>query len=186
MRKFFEMFRGDQHGLSLLELTVVAAIIAILASLTAVAVTGTTSTTRAVTRTSDMSETQKAVNTFSGEHSSSYLPTTSSCAAGEVQTGTSSCAAGGTAGVDYELADETVVLVDINGDGDALDTSVKVVAIDFDAALGTKFFYPDFIGSKPSHADDAAVSIDSGTTTIAPWVVNESAEVVVLVSENDY
>lgn len=185
MRRFFEMFRGDQQGLSLLELTVVAAIIAILASLTAVAVTGTTSTTRAVTRTSDISEMQKAVNTFSGEHSSSYLPTTSSCAAGEVQTGTASCAAGGTATVDYEIADETVILVDIDGDGATTTTSVKVVAVDFDAAVDTKFFHPDFIGSKPSHADDAAVTINTGVT-IAPWVVNESGEVVVLVSENDY
>ena len=43
MKKFLKMFRSEQRGLSLLEMTVVAAIISILVALTAVAVTGTTS-----------------------------------------------------------------------------------------------------------------------------------------------
>ena len=45
MKKFLRMFRSEERGLSLLELTVVAAIISILAALTFVAVTGTISTT---------------------------------------------------------------------------------------------------------------------------------------------
>ncbi|MBI4307664.1 MAG: prepilin-type N-terminal cleavage/methylation domain-containing protein, partial [Chloroflexi bacterium] len=43
-----------QAGLSLIELTVVAAVIAILAALTTVAVTGVATSTRGTTRTSDM------------------------------------------------------------------------------------------------------------------------------------
>ena len=187
MKRFLRMFRGEQRGLSLLALTVVAAIIAILAALTSVAVTGTTSTTRAVIRLSDIAEMQKAVANFAGEHSSSQLPTDSKCVAGEFvssQSATSSCSTGASAGADYENADENVVGVDINGDGD-LDDTVKVVAIDFAAIANNKTFFPDYIGSLPNHDTDT-VAIDTGSTTIDAWVVDENGRVVVLITENNY
>jgi hypothetical protein len=151
-----------------------------------VAVTGTTSTTRAVTRLSDISEMQKAVANFAGEHSSSQMPTDSKCAAGEIPSGaTESCSTTGAAsGSDYESADENVVGVDINGDGDLLDV-VKVVAVDWAATANRKSFSPDFIGGQPKHSTDT-VSIDTGSATIDAWVINDAGRVVVLITENNY
>ena len=103
-----------QRGLSLLELTVVAAIIAILAALTAVSVTGSTTTSRSVTRASEITELQKAVERFAGV--TADYPTLSRAVADSERT----------EGVDFFRVTEGPEGVnrDVNGDGDAADGGV--------------------------------------------------------------
>ena len=73
----------SEKGLTLLELTVVAAILAILAGLTAVAVTGSASAGKGAVLEADIAEIQKAVNRFNGEHPKGFFPTVNGCLPGE-------------------------------------------------------------------------------------------------------
>ena len=73
----------DQRGLTLLELTVVAAILSVLAGLTAAAVTGSTSQSKAVLLGANLAEIQKATDRFNGEHPFSLYPTVNGCLPGE-------------------------------------------------------------------------------------------------------
>ena len=181
MRRIIESLKRDERGLSLLELIVVAAIISILAALTAVAVTGTTSTTRAVTRASDISQVQKAVERFDG--TAAIYPTTSTAVADS----------SGTEGTDYFQVVEGAAGVnfDVNGDGDTSDT-INVIAIDWDAADpndSSSVFAPNFIG-KPKHAEpSAAITINgeaSNNTLSESWVIDENGTVYVLVQDSVY
>lgn len=181
MRRIIESLKHDERGLSLLELTVVAAIISILAALTAVAVTGTTRTTQAVTRTSDISEVQKAVTRFYG--SAATYPTTSTGVADST----------GTEGTDYfQVAEDAAgVNFDVNGDGDTIDT-INVIPINWAADNSNdaaSVFSPDFIG-KPKHAEPSTTITINGNATnntlSESWVIDENGTVYVLVRENAY
>jgi prepilin-type N-terminal cleavage/methylation domain-containing protein len=181
MRPFIGFLRGNERGLTLLELTVVAAIISILAALTAVAVTGTTNTTRAVARTNDISEMQKAVERFNG--TAAAYPTMSAVVAD----------ASGTEGTDYFQVVEGAggVNFDVNKDGDTTDT-INVIPIAWDTVDpndSTKAFSPDFIG-KPKHAEPSTtITINSGAsnnTLSESWVIDSNGTVYVLVAEGVY
>ena len=180
MKTLIAALRSDERGLSLLELTVVAAIISILAALTAVAVTGTTSTSRTVTRTSDIAEVQKAVDRFDAE--AAYSPTTTTAVAN----------AGGTEGTDYFSVVEgaTGVNFDVNGDGDVLDT-INVVPLSWTATdRDSQAFFPIYISKKPKESEPASpVTINGNATnnTIPEvWVLGTDGKVLLLVSASNY
>lgn len=181
MSRFIRRFSRGQEGLSLLELTVVAAIISILAALTAVAVTGVSTSTRGTVRDSDMTEVSKAVEAFVGAQAASQYPTTSSCKAGQIPNSvTSVCATGGVEDTDWDTISEVTYGVDINLDGDATDTTLKVVAISWTKDVGDgRTFSPDF-ATKPKHADETVAG------TIAAWVANENGKAVVLIPDGEY
>ncbi len=181
MRTFIKRLLSAQRGRSLLELTVVAAIISILASLTAVAVTGTTSTARSVSRASDISEMQKAVMRFEGE--TGTYPTTSTYVADST----------GVEGTDYFQVVEgpTGVNFDVNDDGDVTD-ALNVVPIDWDAVApdnDARIFASHFIG-KLKHADiDSPIMINGNAEydeLSQAWVVDETGRVLVLVGTSAY
>jgi type II secretory pathway pseudopilin PulG len=76
-------FVGDRRGLTLLELTVVGAVLGIMSALIAVGVTGRATDSKAAVRTSDQAEVQKAVDTYSGEHPVGHYPTLDGCLPGQ-------------------------------------------------------------------------------------------------------
>ena len=124
---------GRQEGLSLIELLVVVAIMGILATLTAVAVTGTTTTSKGTSKTSDqavVSSAEEAYLAEGGRH-----PTLDGCLPGEkLITLTLTCSSPGTADQQF-VVDETLVGVDIDGDGSITGDST-VVPILWDQFLG--------------------------------------------------
>ncbi len=167
-----------QRGLSLLELTVVAAIVAIQAALTAVSVTGSTTTSRSVTRASEVTELQKAVERFSGV--SAAYPTLSRAAANSSRT----------EGVDYFHVSEGPEGVnrDVNGDGDTADT-FNVVPMDWTAQdREGNTFVPYYVAKMPpSSAPDDPVRINGDESEHSelgePWVIDEDGNVLVLAKE---
>ena len=180
MKNLIAALRSDERGLSLLELTVVAAIISILAALTAVAVTGTTSTARTVTRTSDIAELQKAVDRFDAE--AAYYPTTTTAAAN----------AAGTEGTDFYQVVEGAAGVnfDVNGDGDTSDT-INVVPLNWTATdRDSKAFFPTYVSKKPKESEPASPVTISGAATFNTipevWVLDANGKVLLLVSESNY
>lgn len=171
------LFKG-QRGLSLMELTVVAAILAVLAALTAVAVTGTTTATKGVAKTNDEAEVSKAGSSFSGAHPFAYLPVTLGSSGSPREYTVSEATSGN----------------DLNDDGDITDTAVIVYQIDFSAcdagAVETggtcsgDTFTPDYL-KKPKHANDS--STDAAGATIGVWVfVRDSSEAKALLSDSAY
>ncbi|MSQ13789.1 MAG: prepilin-type N-terminal cleavage/methylation domain-containing protein [Dehalococcoidia bacterium] len=80
-----------QRGLTLLEMAVVGAILSILAGLTAVAVTGSATSTSGAAILADVSEVQKAVENFSGQHPSGLYPTLNGCLPGQVKLPNGQC-----------------------------------------------------------------------------------------------
>ena len=82
---------GAQRGLTLLEMAVVAAILSILAGLTSVAVTGSATSTTGAAILADISEVQKAVQNFSGQHPLGLYPTLNGCLPGQVKLPNGQC-----------------------------------------------------------------------------------------------
>jgi prepilin-type N-terminal cleavage/methylation domain-containing protein len=152
-------FLKEQKGLTLLELTVVAAILSLLAALTAVAVTGTVSQSRATTKTTDTAEIQKAVDNYAGQHPQGRYPTPDGCLPGTgLDTASFTCSATVTEHSQVFTASESTLGVDLDGDGQ-LTSSVKLVPIIWDNGFidangNTVTFYPDFVGKLPNHAYD--------------------------------
>jgi prepilin-type N-terminal cleavage/methylation domain-containing protein len=179
MRTLIKRLHGDQRGLSLLELTVVAAILSILAALTAVAVSGTTSTTREVARANDIAEMQKAVDRFANEGTAGEQPTTTSALPDT----------GGTQGVDYYIVEESVLAVDVNVDGDTSDT-LNVLPISWTATDDdSDQFHPAYISKRPKHNGVAVNNInDNGVAEniSEAWVIDTAGAVYVLVADSAY
>ncbi len=171
----------DQRGLSLLELTVVAAIISILAGLTSIAVTGVTSSARDAGRTNDVAEMQKTVDRFEGETAGSYPTPTGSLAD-----------SAGSEGVDYFQVIEGVsgINFDLNDDGD-IDDTINVITIDWTATNDDgDVFLSKYVARAPKYAQpDEPVTINgnaSNNTLSETWVVDEFGTVHVLVSKALY
>ena len=178
------MARGDESarqsrgGPSMVEFTVVAAIIAVLAALAAVAVLGATS---AVARSRDISSVQEAVDRFHSE--TAIYPTTSGTTAD----------GDGVEGTDYFRVVEGAdgVDFDVNDDGDAAD--INVVPIDWDATDpndSERTFGGDYV-AKPRHAAPTGpitINADGSVNSVVTeaWVVDEQGTVRVLVSKSSY
>jgi len=151
--KYWKSKLGDEKGLTLLELVVVAAILAILAALAAAGVTGTATESRGTSKTNDINEVQKSVFNYIGQHPRSFAPTNDGCLPGQTTLGSGidrTCPAG----ADPGAIDE--------------DNAATFRAIIWDKAFATndsppvtKSFVPNFVQRAPKHAYEH----DDGT----PW-----------------
>lgn len=158
----------DQSGITLLELTVVSAILAILAALVAVGVSGKATDSRESTRGNDQAEVQKAVDSFSGEHPHSRYPTFNGCLPGKpvldlitklcvASTGAATSAASTNSTNLQFNATENELGIDLNGDGSITSYLTPVVPIIWDKSFTTtegetKKFVPSFVPRYPKHA----------------------------------
>ncbi len=150
----------------------------ILAALTAVSVTGSTTTSRSVTRASEITELQKAVERFSGV--SAAYPTLSRAVADSERT----------EGIDFFRVSEGAEGInrDVNGDGDVADT-INVIPVDWQAQDHEgNTFVPHYIAREPPSAAPAdSVRINGSESEHSwvdePWVIDEDGNVRVLVRE---
>ena len=161
--------KKKEAGLSLIELLVVVAIMGILATLTAVAVTGTATTTKGATKANDEKTVSDAISAYSGEHTQGRLPTLDGCGVGEgFGSVTKTCSIGTATGDGHEEfgVNEAFVGVDVNDDGDTVDT-VRVVPILWDqffTADGAAEALTAFVET-PTHGFDLISGSDWESTT---------------------
>ena len=178
MKRMGRLLRGIQ-GLSLIELLVVVAIMGILATLTAVAVTGTTTSTKSVSKTQDERVVLDADKAFTGKHPQGRHPTIDGCKPGTTLSAiTFVCSGTGTADGQF-IVDETVVGVDVDGDGNKTDTALAVVPVLWDQFFGTgdsKKTFQDFV-DLPKHAFDL-IGTEDGWKTGRTLARAEDAQVI--------
>ncbi|MDO8689412.1 MAG: type II secretion system protein [Dehalococcoidia bacterium] len=74
MKAFLRRLSNDQAGLTAIELAVVVAILAILAALVAGSTSGMSTNARGASKSTDISEVQKAVDNYRGQEPHSYFP----------------------------------------------------------------------------------------------------------------
>ena len=172
---------GRGSGLSVVEFTVVAAVLAVLAALTTVAVMGTTS---GVARSRDVSRVQRAVDRF---HTVTETYPTASRALPDAPGGS------GVEGTDFFLVSEGPdgVDFDVDGDGDVTGTIV-VAPIEWDAGdpIDPNSMFGDYL-PKPRHAEpEEPIRINStapgADMLTGAWVLDEEGTVRVLVPRSAY
>ena len=180
-RLAFSWFRerlDAPDGLSLLELTVVAAILGVLAAMVAVAVTGQATESRSTAQLADVSEVQKSVDAYAGQHPHGRYPTLNGCLPGAVlDLVTSRCVAPGLvtdpAQVDATnlefVVSESTVGMDLSGDVDTNDLGTVAPLLWAKAFRGTdqsiKRFSGGFVQRSPKHA----FAFLSGTDPDGGW-----------------
>ncbi|MBI2165523.1 MAG: hypothetical protein HYU29_03860 [Chloroflexi bacterium] len=164
-----------QRGLTLLELSVVSGILTLMAGLVALAVTGRTTGTRATAQVVDISQIQKAVDAFTGEHPQGRYPSLNGCIGGQVlDLLTRMCVSPGqvvsASQVNYSNLEfpfsESSAGADLNSDGDTDDTFILVPmiwekAFEGEGAAKTKRFVPNFLARHPKHAYDFLAGADT-------------------------
>lgn len=163
--KILRRLTKREAGLTLLELTVVSAIMSLMAGLVALAVAGRTSQSRESAQTVDVAQAQKAVDAYTGENPTGRYPTLNGCLAGKVldlvtkncvlQSQATNLSQVNTSNLEFTIR-ENATGGDLNGDGDAEDT-FTVVPIIWEKAFKsttTKRFVPDFLARHPKHAYD--------------------------------
>ncbi len=164
-------------GLSLVEFTVVAAIIAVLVALTAVVIMGPD---RTDARASDIARVREAVARFRSE--TTVYPTRTMTTANR----------SGTEGTDYFRVIEGPggVNFDVDGDGNTDDT-INVVPIDWNATDPNESsrVFSDFL-TMPEHAhptDPITINADSSLNVLTDaWVIDANGEVLVLIPRSSY
>lgn len=197
IKKSAEILRGfsSQRGTTLLELTVVGAIIASLAAMTAVGVTGQATNSRAVSKINDMSEVQKSVDSYMGEHPKGNAPTLDgslpSAAFNESDSSTYKAIIWGKA---------FVIKSDLNSDGDSQDEGESVTKYLVTPAGSDS---PSFHTHPPKHAFEHTDETTWSTVTVtdpegvvtggvraptstktAVWVLDWSAKIHILPEAN--
>ncbi len=183
----------NNRGVTLLELSVVAAIIAVLSTLAAVGVTSAVSTTRGTTKVSDASEVGKALQNYAGQHPAAEYPTYNGCLPGQTyNVTTKSCVVGTDPGV-YDPEVSTTYTAIIWGKGYKTPENV------------TKTFIPGFLQSVPKHAFEHNDGTPWATTlasdpegvvaegfrlpdaTKTPvWVIDRDGIAHITISDSDY
>ena len=123
VKKSVDILKGfrKERGVTLLELTVVGAVLAALATMTAVGVTGQATNSRNISKINDISEVQKSVDSYRGEHPQGNAPTLTgglpSIAFSEGNSNSYMAIIWGKA---------FVITTDVNGDGDSQDEGERV------------------------------------------------------------
>ena len=160
-------FFSSQSGITLLELTVVSAILAVLAGIIAFSVSGQSTQSRNAVQLIDISEVQKATDTFAGRHPQGRYPTLNGCLPGgglvldlvalKCVTVNDLLDPGqiNVSNLEFVVI-EADVGIDINGDGDTSDSVVVAPIIwakGFKDDSGTiRRMSGDFIQRDPKHA----------------------------------
>lgn len=157
-----ERLREGQRGLTLLEMAVVGAILSILAGLTAVAVTGSSTAASESALTSDLSEVDKAVSSYSGQHPRSEYPTLNGCLPGQTKI-SGLCATTSSPAPWPTTENPTTVLTWLQSNA---NWAAIVWNKSYSQAGVTREFGTDFLGRLPRHAKEHA---DAGFTL---WVRN--------------
>ncbi len=173
---------NKQKGFTLIELTIVMAIIAVLAAVVFPTVTGLTSRSRSSGQTQDMNTVQNAANTYQSESSTSKWPTSASDAAigttgalasstwsaGSLPTGTGPTGSG-TLASPYTFS------------------AIDIAEINFTASTtvsgSTKTFYSDYLKSLPGRSTDTITVAGSGTSSTFK-VKKQGSEVWIKISNN--
>lgn len=181
------------RGVTLLELAVVAAIIAVLSTLAAVGVTSAVSTTRGTTKVSDASEVGKAIQNYAGQHPSAEYPTINGCLPGQsYSVSTKTCVAGTDPGA-YNIEIPATYMAIIWGKGYKTPEGI------------TRTFVPGFLQSVPKHSfehndgtewstaltSDPESIITEGFripdgTKIPVWVIDRNGVAHITISDSDY
>ena len=149
---------NKERGVTLLELTVVGAVLATLATMTAVGVSGQATNSRNISKINDMSEVQKSVDSYRGEHPQGNAPTLT----------------GGLPSIPFAEGDSNsyrpivwgkgfVITTDINGDGDSQDEGERVTKY-LVAPAGASG--PSFHTHPPKHAFEHTDETEWATATV--------------------
>ena len=142
MKQLGRAILRSQKGLTLLELTVVAAILSVLAGITAAAVTGSTGHSKEILLQVNVSEIQKASDRFNGEHPFSLYPTVNGCLPGETKdSATHRCDAGATVPADFTATDRTT-------------WEAIIWEKAFATQSGTTVFVDDLLANVPARGDE--------------------------------
>ena len=154
-------FLRNKKGVTLLELSVVAAIITILSTLAAIGVTGTTQQARSSALSGDKDQVQKAVYSYIAEQSDGKYPTIDGCLPGQsFSSSTKRCSTGTDPGA-FNLADSRTFKAIIWGKA--------FTATNSSGGTTTKAFVPNFLQQTPRHAYEHADGTAWPTdTTIDP------------------
>lgn len=183
----------NNRGVTLLELSVVAAIIAVLSTLAAVGVTNAVSTTRSTTKISDASEVGKALQNYAGQHPAAEYPTLNGCLPGQTyNVSLKSCAIGSDPGA-YDIEAPNTYTAIIWGKGYKTPEGV------------TKTFIPGFLQSVPKHAFEHSDGTAWSTTLASDlegvvtegfrvpdtaktpvWVIDKDGVAHITISDSDY
>ena len=170
----------EERGITLLELTVVSAILAVLAGIISLSVSGRGTEGRATAKVSDEGTIQQAVDRYSGEHPGGLFPTLNGCLADRIlDLVTLACVTPGAesnpgqVGADnlqFDI-DESMIGLDLNQDTDT-DDSFTVIPIIWNKAYRTveafsdqskvKRFLGDFVPRPPKHAFQFVAGLDVG------------------------
>ncbi len=147
------LFNGktSERGFTLVELLIVVAILGVLAAVVIPTFTGVTSQSRASSQTTDINSVQAAVDRFNADAESSWpseanLDVPALWDAGEVPTEDKTGA--GTSGDPYVFDHDTIA------------------GVDWTAVTGTKTFNPDYIRTKPKHADETITVADTASSAV--------------------
>lgn len=158
-------FFTSQSGFTLLELTVVSAILGILAGIVAFSVSGQASQGRSAAQIADTAEIQKAVDNFAGQHPQGRFPTLNGCLTGLVlDLVTLECVNSSdvldngqveSENLEFSIT-ESEIDMDLNGNDDTADTLDVVPIIWAKAFLDDsgdiRRFAGSFIQREPKHA----------------------------------
>lgn len=153
-------FLKSKKGVTLLELSVVAAIITILSAMAAIGVTGTTQQARSSALAGDKDQVQKAVYSYIAEQSDGKYPTIDGCLPGQSFSSTKRCSTGTDPGA-FNLADSLTFK--------AIIWSKAFTATNSSGGTTTKAFVTNFLQQTPRHAYEHADGTAWPTaTTIDP------------------